>query len=86
MNIFAAIFHKLGRKFGNPGKSPPYVYEPPARDFKQMLIAVAKEQANLGIRETSNNQGPGIQKYWPATSYGIAGYHNREPWCAAFMA
>jgi len=85
MNIFASLFQRLASAFGGKEK-PAYVYEPPARGFKEVLIAVAKEQANLGIRETSTNQGPGIQKYWPATSYGIAGYHHREPWCAAFMA
>jgi len=37
----------------------------------------------VGVHETSNNQGPGIEKYWPATSYP-EGYADRAPWCAAF--
>ncbi|MEI6034516.1 MAG: CHAP domain-containing protein [Verrucomicrobiae bacterium] len=48
------------------------------------LVTIAR--AELGAHETSNNQGPGIQKYWGATSYGPEGYANREPWCAAFVA
>lgn len=46
------------------------------------LISIARGE--IGIRETSKNQGPGIAKYWPTTSYP-QGYNNREPWCAAFM-
>lgn len=39
--------------------------------------------ADLGIRETEGkNRGPGIAKYWEATSYKD-GYKNREPYCAA---
>lgn len=47
------------------------------------LVVVARGE--LGVSETSRNQGPGIKKYWPATSYP-EGYANREPWCAAFVA
>lgn len=46
------------------------------------LVQIAVDQ--LGIKETSRNQGPGIAKYWSATSYP-AGYTNREPYCAAFV-
>lgn len=46
----------------------------------QGLVAVAAR--DLGIRETSHNQGPGIEKFWTATSYH-KGYVRREPWCAA---
>lgn len=47
------------------------------------LLKIASTQ--LEVRETSKNQGPGIEKYWAATSY-TEGYKNREPWCAAFVA
>jgi len=36
-----------------------------------------------GQKETSRNHGPAIEKYWPATTYGPAGYLNREPYCSA---
>lgn len=48
---------------------------------RTVLVDIAREE--LGIRETSKNQGPGIAKYWPATSYP-EGYKNREPYCAAY--
>ena len=48
------------------------------------LVTIAR--AELGVHETSRNQGPGIQKYWEATSYGVDGYKDRQPWCAAFVA
>lgn len=47
-------------------------------------IARAAE-SQIGIRESEgHNRGPGIEKYWSATSYKT-GYQNREPWCAAFV-
>lgn len=49
-------------------------------DLSQRIVAVAANE--VGIRETSKNQGPGIAKYWSATSY-LDGYKNREPYCAA---
>lgn len=42
-------------------------------------------RGEVGVVETSTNQGPGIQKYWTATNYKD-GYNNREPWCAAFVS
>ncbi|MFZ4774618.1 MAG: CHAP domain-containing protein [Terrimicrobiaceae bacterium] len=48
------------------------------------LVKIARGE--LGVHETSRNQGPGILKYWEATSYGVDGFANREPWCAAFVA
>lgn len=47
------------------------------------VVAAARSQ--LGIRETTMNRGPGIGKYWAATTYPN-GEANREPWCAAFAA
>ena len=46
------------------------------------IVAAARSQ--IGIREITKNQGPGIEKYWSATSYPL-GYNNREPYCAAFV-
>lgn len=45
-----------------------------------LLVEIAGTQ--VGITETSKNQGEGIAKYWEATSYPD-GYKNREPYCAA---
>jgi hypothetical protein len=47
------------------------------------LIDIALKE--LGVFETSTNQGPGIEKYWTSTTYK-EGYKNREPWCAAFVS
>ena len=46
----------------------------------EKLVEIAETQ--LGIVETSKNQGDGIAKYWEATNYAD-GYKNREPYCAA---
>lgn len=46
------------------------------------IVKIAQTQ--VGVRETSKNQGPGIEKFWTATSYPD-GYANREPYCAAFV-
>lgn len=48
------------------------------------LVTIAR--AELGVHETSRNQGLGILKYWEATSYGPDGFKDRAPWCAAFVA
>lgn len=47
------------------------------------LVNVARGE--VGVVETSENQGPGIQKYWTATTYP-GGYNDRQPWCAAFVS
>lgn len=46
------------------------------------IVEIAATQ--LGIREVTKNQGPGLEKFWTATSYED-GYANREPYCAAFV-
>jgi len=51
--------------------------------LRQRFVEIA--QRDVGIRETSRNRGPGIAKFWPATSYGAEGYQNREPYCAAAL-
>lgn len=58
-----------------PHKSPPMKPYLPER-----IVEIAETQ--LGIVETSRNQGDGIAKYWEATNYPD-GYENREPYCAA---
>ena len=52
-------------------------------DVANRLISIGKNE--LGVVETSNNQGAGIEKYWSATSYP-GGYRDRQPWCAAFTS
>ncbi len=47
------------------------------------IIDAARKE--VGVRETSNNQGAGIAKYWTATDYS-SGYNDRAPWCAAFVS
>jgi hypothetical protein len=56
------------------------------REPSTLAEAIAEAaESQLGVRETEGeNRGPGIEKYWAATSYK-AGYRNREPWCAAFV-
>jgi hypothetical protein len=49
---------------------------------RKIFVAVAREE--IGVRETSKNQGKGIAKYWKDTTYPD-GYKNREPYCAAFV-
>jgi hypothetical protein len=63
----------------------PSTLPPDLKDARpQELIArVAAEQ--IGVRETSSNQGPGISKFWDATTYP-EGDENREPWCSAFAS
>jgi hypothetical protein len=48
------------------------------------LAIVSAARGEVGVRETSANQGPGIAKYWAATNYK-SGYNDRQPWCAAFV-
>lgn len=47
------------------------------------LVLLSVAERDLKIRESEgNNRGPGIAKFWAATSYAD-GYKNREPYCAA---
>lgn len=39
-----------------------------------------------GKLEEGKNSGAWIKKLWTATSYGLEGYSNREPYCAAGLA
>ncbi|WP_035606176.1 CHAP domain-containing protein [Haloferula sp. BvORR071] len=53
-----------------------------ANSLGSLLIEIAASQ--LGVTETSKNQGPGIAKFWTATNYP-EGYKDRAAWCAAFV-
>lgn len=57
-----------------------------AAAFRKMLLTVAREELTKNIKEVTRNQHPELVKYWKRTSYGSAGFNNREPWCAAFLA
>lgn len=59
---------------------PPGVAAP---SLQTHLLQVAGGQ--VGVAETSRNTGPGIAKFWLATSYPN-GMAERQPWCAAFLA
>jgi hypothetical protein len=49
--------------------------------LREKLVAIARK--DVGIRETlGKNQGPGIAKFWPPTTYP-SGYKERQPYCAA---
>lgn len=50
---------------------------------RALIISVALEE--LGVKETSQNQGPGIEKYWKDTN-DPDGYKNRYPYCASFVS
>ena len=50
-----------------------------------MSSVIAKARGEVGVKETSTNQGPGIAKYWSAVDYS-GGYNDRAPWCAAFVS
>lgn len=46
------------------------------------LVNAALSQ--IGVAESGDNRGSGIQKYWSATSAGTGGYG--QAWCAAFAS
>lgn len=49
---------------------------------RETLVRVAREW--MGIRETSKNHFPGMERIWAATSYPT-GWQDRQPYCAAFV-
>lgn len=51
--------------------------------LRARLVEIARR--NVGKTESSRNQAPWIKELWKATSYGVAGHENREPYCAAGM-
>lgn len=68
----------LQTSFDSPPDSAPSI----SGDVGSRIIEAARSQ--IGVKETSKNQGPGIEKYWTAVSYS-GGYRDRAPWCAAFV-
>lgn len=68
----------LQTSFDSPPDSAPSI----SGDVGSRIIEAARSQ--IGVKETSKNQGPGIEKYWTAVSYS-SGYRDRAPWCAAFV-
>ena len=80
MNVFVEFSHwffgRIGDMINPPKPKPPMPYLP------SRLVEIADTQ--VGITESSRNQGEGIEKYWEATNYPD-GYKNREPYCAAFI-
>jgi hypothetical protein len=58
------------------------IVAPSSANITKQIVTIAARE--VGIRERSKNQGPGIEKYWGATTYK-SGYANREPYCAAFL-
>ena len=78
----------IGGISGGPGIYPTSWEEsaPPTPIPGSISNMLSTLRGEVGVRETSKNQGPGIAKYWPSTSYGSSGYSNREPWCAAFVS
>lgn len=70
--------NSLQTSFDQPQSDPPTI----SNGAGDRIVNVAHSQ--LGIKETSYNQGPGIEKYWTSVSYS-SGYSARAPWCAAFV-
>ena len=74
---------KLFGWFQRGTQAPPPGPGVAAPTLQTHLLQVAGGE--LGVRETSRNQGPGIIKYWAATTYPD-GHDERQPWCAAGLA
>jgi hypothetical protein len=51
-------------------------------EIRNEFVKTARK--DVGVKETSRNNGPGIKKFWGATTYP-EGYSEREPYCAAAM-
>lgn len=78
--ILSALFQKAFDPFRAEEDRGTDNYKPKMTTMQRRILDIA--EGELGIVETSRNQGPGIEKYWTATSYPD-GYENREPYCAA---
>lgn len=52
--------------------------------LRQRLLDIARR--DVGKQETGKNRGEWIKKLWLATSYGMDGYVEQEPYCAAGVA
>lgn len=78
MNPFRLLWNYVFDPFGKPPTKP----KPMTVEIPNLIAKIALAQH--WVRETSKNQGEGIEKFWQATSYPD-GYKNREPYCAAFV-
>lgn len=59
------------------------------RDKKiKNLIAIAKKELGTVENKDTENQGPGIEKYWSATNEigSASGYKSKFHWCAAYVS
>ena len=52
--------------------------------IRKRLLDIARR--DVGKKEVEKNRGEWIKKLWLATSYGMEGYVEREPYCAAGVA
>lgn len=50
-------------------------------ELRRKLVEIAKR--NLGKTEVTRNQAAWIKELWPATTLGLDGYEERQPYCAA---
>ena len=50
-------------------------------ELRKRLIEIAR--IDLGKVEKTKNQADWIKKFWPSTSYGMVGFEERQPYCAA---
>ena len=57
---------------------------PTSYQLRMKLIELSRR--DRGKVEEGHNAGAWIKKLWAATSYGLDGYANREPYCAAGLA
>ena len=78
MNLIAEFASWLFGRIGDAVLPRPSIPMKPY--LPERILEIAETQ--LGITESSRNQGDGIAKYWEATNYPD-GYKNREPYCAA---
>lgn len=80
-----ALGFKLGIADGDEGPKTKAAYSAWLASLSSNMNDIIKiAQTQVGLRETSKNQGEGLAKFWTATSYPD-GYENREPYCAAFV-
>lgn len=60
-----------------------------AESWVDKLLAIAEKETytvETSVKGKYQNRGSDLIKYWEATSYGVAAYNAREPWCSAFVA
>lgn len=60
-----------------------------AESWVDKLLSVAEKETYVmetSVKGKYQNRGSDIIKYWEATSYGVAAYNAKEPWCSAFVA